>query len=27
LETPDLDVKYDPPKDSGFMRGTYERPA
>jgi hypothetical protein len=27
LETPDLDVSYDPPKDSGFMRGTYERPA
>jgi hypothetical protein len=26
LETPDLDVSYDPPKDSGFMRGTYERP-
>jgi len=27
LETPDLDVSYEPPKDSGFMRGTYERPA
>jgi hypothetical protein len=27
LETADLDVTYDPPKDSGFMRGTYERPA
>ena len=27
LETPDLDVSYDPPKDSGFMRGSYERPA
>jgi hypothetical protein len=27
LETPDLDVSYDPPADSGFMRGTYERPA
>ena len=27
LETPDLDVSYDPPGDSGFMRGTYERPA
>jgi len=27
LETPDLDVTYEPPKDSGFMRGTYERPA
>ena len=26
LETPDLDVSYDPPKDSGFMRGTYVRP-
>jgi hypothetical protein len=26
LETPDLDVSYEPPKDSGFMRGTYERP-
>jgi hypothetical protein len=26
LETPDLDVTYDPPRDSGFMRGTYERP-
>jgi hypothetical protein len=27
LETPDLDVSYDPPADSGYMRGTYERPA
>lgn len=27
LETPDLDVSYEPPKDSGFLRGTYERPA
>jgi hypothetical protein len=27
LETPDLDVSYDPPEKSGFMRGTYERPA
>ena len=27
LETADLDVRYDPPRDSGFMRGTYERPA
>ena len=27
LETPDLDVSYEPPKDSGYMRGTYERPA
>jgi hypothetical protein len=26
LETADLDVSYDPPRDSGFMRGTYERP-
>jgi hypothetical protein len=26
LETPDLDVSYDPPRDSGYMRGTYERP-
>lgn len=26
METPDLDVKYDPPKESGFLRGTYERP-
>jgi hypothetical protein len=26
LETPDLDVSYEPPKDSGYMRGTYERP-
>jgi hypothetical protein len=26
LETPDLDVAYEPPKDSGYMRGTYERP-
>ena len=23
LETPDLDVSYDPPKDSGFLRGDY----
>ncbi len=23
LETPDLDVAYDPPKDSGFLRGSY----
>ena len=27
LETPDLDVSYDPPKDSGFMRGDYVKPA
>ncbi len=26
LETPDLDVAYTPPKDSGFMRGEYESP-
>ena len=26
LETADLDVRYDPPKDSGFMRGQYEAP-
>lgn len=26
LETPDLDVAYEPPKDSGFMPGSYERP-
>ena len=26
LETPDLDVRYDPPADSGFMRGDYTRP-
>jgi hypothetical protein len=26
LETPDLDVKYDPPKDSGFLRGEYNSP-
>src|SRR5262249_53724250 len=26
LETSDLDVSYDPPKDSGFMRGAYEGP-
>jgi hypothetical protein len=27
LETPDLDVTYDPPKDSGFLRGDYTAPA
>lgn len=27
LSTPDLDVSYDPPAESGFMKGTYERPA
>lgn len=26
LEAKDLDVSYEPPKDSGFMRGTYEKP-
>jgi hypothetical protein len=26
LETPDLDVTYDPPRDSGFLRGQYENP-
>jgi hypothetical protein len=26
LETPDLDIRYSPPADSGFMRGSYERP-
>jgi hypothetical protein len=26
LETPDLDIHYDPPADSGFMRGDYVRP-
>jgi hypothetical protein len=25
LETPDLDIAYDPPKDSGFLRGAYNR--
>jgi hypothetical protein len=27
LETPDLDVRYDPPRDSGYMRGDYVNPA
>jgi hypothetical protein len=27
LETADLDVSYDPPQDSGFMRGDYTSPA
>jgi hypothetical protein len=27
LETPDLDIRYDPPADSGFMRGDYAKPA
>jgi hypothetical protein len=26
LETPDLDIRYNPPADSGFMRGEYVRP-
>jgi hypothetical protein len=26
LETPDLDVRYDPPADSGFLRGPYPEP-
>ncbi|HJZ55184.1 MAG TPA: hypothetical protein VKE74_09510 [Gemmataceae bacterium] len=26
LETPDLDIRYDPPADSGFMRGEYIKP-
>lgn len=26
LDTPDLDVRYDPPADSGFMRGEYAKP-
>ena len=26
IETPDLDVKYEPPPDSGFMRGSYTTP-
>ncbi|MCI0702491.1 MAG: hypothetical protein L0241_15515 [Planctomycetia bacterium] len=26
LETPDLDIRYDPPNDSGFMRGDYVKP-
>jgi hypothetical protein len=27
LETPDLDVSYDPPKDSGFLRDDYTNPS
>jgi hypothetical protein len=27
LETPDLDISYDPPKDSAFLRGDYTHPA
>jgi hypothetical protein len=26
LQTPDLDVKYEPPPDSGFMKGSYATP-
>jgi hypothetical protein len=26
LETPDLDMRYAPPADSGFMRGDYVKP-
>jgi hypothetical protein len=26
LETPDLDIRYSPPDDSGFMRGDYAKP-
>jgi hypothetical protein len=26
LESPDLDVSYNPPKDSGFLRGDYTSP-
>ncbi len=26
LETPDLDIRYDPPADSGFMHGDYVKP-
>lgn len=26
IETPELDINYDPPKDSGFMRGDYVTP-
>ena len=26
LETPDLDIRYDPPADSGYMRGEYAKP-
>jgi hypothetical protein len=27
IETPDLDISYDPPRDSGFLRGDYTAPA
>ena len=26
LETPDLDISYEPPRDSGFLRGAVEVP-
>ena len=26
LETPDLDIRYAPPTDSGYMRGDYTNP-
>jgi hypothetical protein len=26
LETPDLDIRYRPPADSGFLRGEYTSP-
>ena len=26
LETPDLDIRYEAPEDSGFLRGDYSRP-
>ena len=26
VETPDLDIRYAPPTDSGFMRGDYTNP-
>jgi hypothetical protein len=26
LETPDLDIRYDPPADSGFVRGSWDNP-
>ena len=27
IETPDLDVRYEPPRDSGFLRGDETNPA
>ena len=27
IETPDVDIRYDPPADSGFLRGDYTAPA